>query len=79
MESRPFEGMETELTAPKGHEGRVLPLPVKRITEDGIPLVESVWRPSRAERAMLAEDADVVLTVWGRTVPPIRMRVAKVP
>jgi hypothetical protein len=78
MQPRMFEEMTTTLGAPPGHEDRVQALPIKREEADGVVMVLSVWRPSPEEREALSRNADIVLRVWGRTMPPVKLTVGEV-
>lgn len=41
----------------------------------GMPAIHSVWEPTSAERAAIAEGANVYLTVMGTGHPPVSMTI----
>jgi hypothetical protein len=47
-------------------------------TEDGDPIVQSVWEPTDEERSALAAGANIELTVWGTGTPPVALRTTDV-
>lgn len=57
-------------------EQGVVPLPINRAQEDGIPVVQSFWRPDADELAYLNAGHPIVLTVFGHTHAPVRISVA---
>jgi hypothetical protein len=51
-------------------------LPIRRAQlEDGIPVVQSFWRPTPQELKMLNSGAPVVLSIFGHTHAPVTMQV----
>lgn len=51
-------------------------LPVRRAQyENGIPVVQSFWRPTEDELKLLNAGRPVVLSIWGETHAPICMEV----
>lgn len=43
------------------------------VTEEGSPVLVSVWEPSPNERQRIADGENVALVVWGTSHPPVLM------
>lgn len=65
--------------APNGWDQAGLPcgaLPVTRTAIDGVPAIQSYWRPNAAELAALNAGNPVVLSIIGQGMPPVQLGVA---
>jgi hypothetical protein len=49
------------------------------LTEEGDPVIISVWEPSDDERRRVADGENVALVVWGRMHPPVMVTVTDDP
>lgn len=66
------------LGAPQGWDQGALPcsaLPITRSDVDGFACVNSYWRPTAEELAVLNDGGSVVLSVLGTTMPPVAVSV----
>ena len=66
------------LGAPQGWDQGTLPcsaLPITRDDVAGVPCVDSYWKPTVEELAVLTAGGSVVLSVLGATMPPVAMSV----
>lgn len=54
----------------------VVPLPINRAKDDGVPIVQSFWKPDEAELKALSEGHPVMITLQGYTHAPIMVQVA---
>jgi hypothetical protein len=54
----------------------IVPLPINRAQEDGVPVVQSFWKPDADELAYLNAGHPIVLSVFGHTHAPLRISVA---
>ncbi|WP_228403753.1 hypothetical protein [Diaphorobacter nitroreducens] len=52
-------------------------LPVTDVVEDGLPCVLSFWKPDAAEMAAINGGGLVMLSIVGRTMPPVAVHVTK--
>ncbi len=50
-------------------------LPVTQAMLDGVPVVQSFWVLTAAEKAALCLGKPLVLTVWGGGMPPVSLHV----
>lgn len=54
-------------------------LPVERATTPtGDPVIRSTWVPTDEEREAIANGENIELTVFGRSTPPVAMRITDV-
>lgn len=71
------------LKAPPGiKEEECAALPIRRGEEqvasfwgESVPIVQSFWLPEPEELKALNEGHPVMMTIWGRTHPPLRLEV----
>lgn len=64
------------LGAPKGWDQGELPcsaLPITRTEVEGFACVDSYWKPTAEELAVLNAGGSVALTVLGATMPPVQL------
>lgn len=50
---------------------------VHQSLEEGMPVIASVWEPTREERAAIADGANIELVVWSAQ-PPVLLRTTNV-
>jgi hypothetical protein len=62
-------------TAPEGHEDTCVTLHVTRTILDGHPASQSFWKLSEEEKALIAADMPVVLTIYGIGHPMVSLSV----
>jgi hypothetical protein len=63
------------VSAEQAAEG-VVPLPINRSSEDGLPCVESFWKPDALELAAINAGHPILVRVMGHRHPPIFIGVA---
>lgn len=71
----------TVLAAPPGvsiDECRALPIRRAQFS-DGAPCVQSFWKPTPEELALLNAGEPVIFTAWGTTHPPVILEVMELP
>lgn len=82
MDPREFKGQTRMLNAPLGWNAtqpvKCGMLPIRDTTIDGIPCMQSVWKPDANELAHIARGGHVVLTVYGMGHPPVWVGVESV-
>ena len=78
MEPVEFEGATHDLRPPPDFKGPCAKLAV-RVTEDenGIPICESHWMPTLAEKQLLFRGGHIVLAIAGAQ-PPVALSVVEV-
>lgn len=78
-----FDGQTKVLNAPPGwndHEPiKCGMLPIREVKLEGMPAMQSFWKPELDERVMLANGAHVCLTVYGTGHPPVWVGVERCP
>lgn len=76
-----FNGQTRVLNAPPGwNESEPIKcgmLPIRDTKNEGMPCMQSYWKPEPDELAMLAAGAHVRLTVYGHGHPPVWVDVEK--
>lgn len=82
MDPREFVGQSRVLNAPPGWNAsqpiKCGMLPVRDTAVDGIPCMQSMWKPDPDELAHIARGGHVVLTIYGTTHPPVWVGVESV-
>lgn len=56
-----------------------LGLPIRESEQDGIPLMESLWKPTLRELDDMANGAALILTVAGKGHPAVSIHVTETP
>lgn len=74
-----FEGCEGLLEKPEDWDeskGAIGSLPVKRITVNGIHVIESVWCFSEQERKLVSDGQNINILLWiiGDMQPPVNIQ-----
>ena len=62
-----------------GLDQSYLPLHIRRLDLDGTPCMESLWRPTADELALLNAGAVVSLKMLGTAHPPVKLEVPAPP
>lgn len=82
MEPREFEGQSRILNAPAGWNEREPikcgMLPIRDTKVDGIPCMQSMWKPDADELKHILAGGHIVLTIYGRGHPPVWVGVESV-
>lgn len=62
-------------TATLGLDQSYRPLHIEHVTEDGFPMLRSLWWPNAEELEMLNNGGCVSLSILGMSHPPVRVDV----
>lgn len=73
----PHVNCNSVISPPVGLEHKVMALPVMQANDVifGNPVICSFWRPTPQELAALASGAPIMLTVMGKSMPPVKLEV----